>query len=139
MIIKFDESAFLSAGWTRVQVEMLRHMMRQLGDIAGQTTLPEVAAQTDVLTPVVNNLQIVLTATNGTIANIVNEATEHRYSDTHALTQRLDTLEAELERGRVERAELMRIVTAQQDQAVSLDFNIADLSRRIKQLQDAQS
>ncbi len=44
MIIKLNESTLFSMGFDRVSIEALRHFLRQVGEISGGTTLPEVAA-----------------------------------------------------------------------------------------------
>jgi hypothetical protein len=115
MIVKLDEASILKAFGPGF-LEVMRHTVRQLGNKAQQTTLPEVAAQTDGLTPVVNNLTIVLSATNATIASIINDTSEHRFSEARALTLRLDEMQAALERAEGERIALARALSDMQDQ-----------------------
>ncbi len=136
MIVKFDEAA-LSKAFGPTFVEVMRHIIRQLGALTEQTTLPDLASQTDSLVPIVSGLTISLTATNVAVADLAADAPEHRYSDAH-LVRRLDELQVEIERGDSERLELVRMIALLRDERESFDFNIADLSRKISQLQDAQ-
>lgn len=138
MIIKFNEGAALAAGWPRDIVETMRHLVRQAGAIAFDTTLPEVASQTDGLAPVVAGLTITLNATNATIADLATQTSDHAYSETQRLARRCDELEAALDQARIDRAELLRRIADAELSAASLDFNIAEHSRRIRQLEDTQ-
>jgi len=156
MIIKLDEGALLAAGFSKTHVELLRHLVAQIGPVTGETTLPEVAAMTDNLTPIVTGLTITLTATNTTVGEILADSAESPLSDRHIM-RRLEDMQAEFDAARIERSNLVRQVEdlqaeaerAQLDRAAllraieelrtdqSIDFNIAALSRRITTLEDA--
>lgn len=136
-IIKLNEGALLAAGLPRDFVETMRHLVRQAGTITLNTTLPEVADQTDGLAPVVAALNITVTTTSQAVATLETNDAEHAYSDAH-LRRRLDEQDA-AQLDQLSRAALIRIIDELQADRASLDFNFADLSRRIKQLEDAQS
>ncbi len=138
MIIKLDEGALQAAGFPASFIQTMRHLVRQIGTLTNETTLPEVASQTDALAPIVSGLTITLTATNATVADLATQTSEHEYSATQRLMRRCDDLEAALELARVDRTELLRRIEDAAQSAVSLDSNIAELTRRIRQLEDTQ-
>lgn len=156
MIIKLDEGAMLAAGFSKTHVELMRHLVAQVGPVTGETTLPEVAALSDTLSPIVTGLTITLTATNVTVGEILTDRTELPLSDRHIM-RRLEDMQAEFDAARIERSNLVRQIEDLQAEAeraqidrtamlrtieelradASLDFNIAALSRRITTLEDA--
>jgi hypothetical protein len=128
MIVKLNESALLAAGFDRAFVEFLRHTMRQLGDITHETTLPEVAAQTDILTPIVTALTITLTATNVTVGEILADQVELPQSDRHIMRQ-LEDMQAEFDAARIERSELLRQIEVMQAEVERAQLDRAALFR----------
>lgn len=137
MIVKLDEQMLRAIGFNTTSIVALRHMMRQIGIQEHGTTLPEVAGQTDALTPIVNGLVITITATNVTVAELGVEATEHRAPDAN-LQHRLADLEAALDQSRLDCAGLLRAVEEAAINGEERDGQIAALARRILQLEDAQ-
>lgn len=137
MIIKLNEGALLSAGLPRDFVQLMRHVVRQLGELTEETTLPEVAALTDGLTPIVSNLVITVTATNAVVAGLEVEQINAPYSDAR-LVRRLEELESALELACSDRTALLQIIQDAELNATSTDFNIAELARRVNQLEAAQ-
>lgn len=136
MIIKFDEAA-LNKAFGPTFVEGMRHIVRQLGALTEQTTLPEVAAATDALTPRVDQLTLTLTATNAAVDELEAASSEQRYSDNH-LVRRLDYAQAEFEQAPPNYAPLLRKIEEAELNASAMTQNIAELTRRIRQLEDAQ-
>lgn len=114
-IAKLNESALLAAGLPKDVVEALRHILTQAGKVKGATTLPELASNTDGLTPIVNGLTITVTATNQAVANIEASQGDLQRSDAH-LVRRLDDLEAAAERVSGEYAALAKAVAALRDE-----------------------
>lgn len=159
MIIKLDENALIAAGFTKSHVVLMRHLVAQIGLETGGTTLPEVAELVDTLTPIVDGLVITLTATNVAVGDLqVNEA-DLPPSNNH-LIRRMEDMQAEFDGSRIERSALVqatedmkaeaersavidsRILTALDELRSETDaqnLNIADLRRRISQLEDAQT
>ena len=134
-IIKLNEGALLAAGLPRDFVETMRHLVRQVGLIAFETTLPEVASMTDGLTPRVDALTITVTATDVSVTELRADAVDHQFIDA-SIARRLDDAESStLEQ--LSRDGLLRLIDELQADRASLDFNLADLSRRIQQLEDA--
>lgn len=138
MIIKLDESSLLAAGFTNSHVVLMRHLVAQIGEITGQTTLPEVAALTDTITPIVNGLVITLSATNVVVSELQANEFEPTRSD-HHLVCRLNDIETTLEAGRIERSSLVAALDDMQAAQENQSLNIAELRRRIALLEDAQS
>lgn len=114
MIIKLDEGALKAAKFPDSFIQTMRHIVAQVGAVKFETTLPEVASQTDGLTPIVNNLTITLSATNQAVAVLETETSEHSFIDT-SIARRLDELQAELERGNGERAAMAREISLLRD------------------------
>lgn len=114
MIIKFDEAA-LHKAFGPTFVEGIRHIVRQLGALTEQTTLPEVATLADALVPRVDELTVTLTATNVALDDLGGDLIDHRHSNAD-LVRRLDEMQAELERGRSDRAALGSRISDMQDQ-----------------------
>lgn len=138
MIIKLDENALLAAGFTQSHVVMMRHLVAQIGIETGGTTLPELASQTDTLTPIVNGLVISLTATNVAVGDLQVSESDLPPSNNH-LIRRLDDMQAEFDGARIERSALVQAVEDIRAEAEAQNLNIADLRRRISQLEDAQT
>lgn len=134
-ILKLNEGALLAANLPRDFIEVMRHLVRQAGPIAFDTTLPEVASQTDGLTPIVNGLTITITATNQTVSALEADASEHSFIDT-SIARRLDDADA-AQLDQLSRTALIRMIEELQADRASLDFNLANIIRRIQQLEDA--
>lgn len=133
-IVQLDEPA-LGKAFGPGFVAMMRHTLRQLGEVTHATTLPEVAASTDTLTPIVNGLTIIVTATNAVVADLEVTASDHRFQDV-AMARRLDDLQSELENARIDNAALRRTIEDAAINAGSIEFNLADIYRRLTQLED---
>lgn len=137
MIIKLDENALIAAGFTKSHVVLMRHLVAQIGNVTGETTLPEVAALADTLTPIVDGLVITLSATNIAVGELQANELDAPRSDQH-LVNRLNDLDTAMEVGRIERSALYSALADMQTAQESQSLNIADLRRRIAQLEDAQ-
>lgn len=159
MIIKLDEGALLRAGFSDSHVVMMRHLVAQIGLETGGTTLPEVAGRTDDLAPIVDGLVITLTATNVAVSDLQVSESDLSPSNNH-LIRRIDDMQAEFDGSRIERSALAQAIDDIKSDAerstasdrnilIALDeictntdaqnLNIADLRRRISQLEDAQT
>jgi len=57
-IIKFNEADLFGMGFSRVHVEAFRHLLRQIGAVANQQTLPETVSELQTVTNdgVINDL-----------------------------------------------------------------------------------
>lgn len=57
-IIKFNEGDLFGMGFSRVHVEAFRHLLRQIGAVANQQTLPETVSELQTVTNdgVINDL-----------------------------------------------------------------------------------
>lgn len=114
MIIKLDEGSLKAAGLPAAFIQTMRHIVRQIGTLTNETTLPEVASQTDGLTPIVNGLVITVTATNAAVSAIETDGTEHAFID-GSIAQRLNEIEAELEQANGQRAAMAKEISLLRD------------------------
>lgn len=99
-VARINEAALLKAGVDRATIEALRHIARQVGDQTGGTTLPEVAEQGDLLTPVVSALQLAVTALQAQAAVLDAEQANVPVSD-RELRRQIEEMQAEMQAMRV--------------------------------------
>lgn len=136
MIVQLNERMLHAIGFDAQSIAALRHFARQVGVVTNATSLPEVAALADNLTPIVNGLVITVKATSAAVADLETDTTEHRPSDA-AVMRRLDELQAALEQSRIECAGLRRAIEEAAINGEAIDAQFTGLARRITQLEDA--
>ncbi len=135
IVIKFDEGALQKANVPESLIQTIRHLVAQVGLIKFETTLPEVASMADGLAPRVDSLTITLTQTNQSLSVVEADAAEHQFVDASIARRLHDVESSPLEQ--LSRAALIRLIEELQADRASLDFNLADIIRRISQLEDA--
>lgn len=134
-IARINESALLNAGIDRQTVLALRHFLRQVGDRLGEATLPDVAAATDALNPVISGLQLADAAIRAATAILEVEQTNLPAPD-RALCRLIEDLQAALQEQSISRDALARQVDALGAELQEARTTNNALSRRLDDLEN---
>ncbi len=133
-LVKINEAALYAAGFDRVFVEIMRHLVRQVGNEVGGVTLPQAAGTADTLSPIVNGLTITITATNQTVSDLQTDAPNLPRSDAH-LVRRLDDMDMSAERVALSLSGIIRRLD-DLDVSAAQAVTISELTRRISELEN---
>ncbi|WP_035819857.1 hypothetical protein [Janthinobacterium sp. RA13] len=134
-IVKISESALLAAGFDRVFVDAVRHLVRQVGSETGGTTLPQLTEQTSALVPIVDNL-VILVAAAQVMLSILEVEQDNLPPSNNDLLRRLDDQQAALERSDIALSGLLRTIDDLQAELQASRFSGNELARRVATLEN---
>lgn len=134
-IIKINAAALAAAGFDRSFIEAMRHLVRQVGAETDAITLPQIAGNTELLTPVVAGLTLTITATTEEVDYLRANESDLSRSDAH-LVRRLDDTDAALSGTGISMIEILRRLDDMQCDAERANHHIAEISRRVEELEN---
>jgi hypothetical protein len=134
-IVKISESALLAAGFDRVFVDAVRHLVRQVGPETGGTTLPQLTEQTSALVPIVDNL-VILVAAAQVMLSILEVEQDNLPPSNNDLLRRLDDQQAALERSDIALTSLLRTIDDLQAELQASRISGNELARRVATLEN---
>lgn len=134
-IVKISESALLAAGFDRVFVDAVRHLVRQVGSETGGTTLPQLTEQTSALVPIVDNL-VILVAAVQVMLSILEVEQDNLPLSNNELVRRLDDQQSALERSDIALSGLLRTIDDLQAELQASRISGNELARRVATLEN---
>lgn len=134
-IVKISESALLAAGFDRVFVDAVRHLVRQVGSETGGTTLPQLTEQTSALVPIVDNL-VILVAAAQVMLSILEVEQDNLPPSNNELLRRLDDQQTALERSDIALSGLLRTIDDLQAELQASRISGNELARRVATLEN---
>lgn len=134
-IVKISESALLAAGFDRVFVDAVRHLVRQVGSETGGTTLPQLTEQTSALVPIVDNL-VILVAAAQVMLSILEVEQDNLPPSNNDLLRRLDDQQTALERSDIALSGLLRTIDDLQAELQASRISGNELARRVATLEN---
>ena len=120
-VIKFNEADLFGMGFSRVHVEAFRHLLRQIGAVANQQTLPET----------VSDLQ---TVTNDGVINDLFTESDAQDSVFMAAFDDIDRINAT-----VNAAEISELKKSVMDLSIQIDSLAANYGELLKKLDSLQT